>query len=402
VVRILVANDGFADAGGVQSYLEAVVAGLVARGHDLAMLSLDEAPDAGVVREIAGLPRFSVSRDGTDRTLEALRRWSPDVCFSHNMSDLAVDRGLLAVAPVVKFMHGYFGTCISGMKTFGLPVAQPCSRTFGLPCIALYFPRRCGRLSLPALVHDYRWATEQRDLFDSYRAIVVASEHMRREYVRNGADSRKIHTTPLFSSRPASSDGVTGARTASVAFMGRMTTLKGGDVLIRAVAQASSRLAVPIELIMVGDGPQRAEWERLASRLNVRSTFPGWKSGEERWEWVRRSSLLAMPSVWPEPFGLVGLEAAALGIPVMAFDVGGVREWLTPGENGYLVPACPPSASALADRLAAVFEAPDQLCAMRDRAVATARRMSLERHLDRLEVILGDSGERQRADTARR
>ena len=47
--------------------------------------------------------------------------------------------------------------------------------------------------------------------------------------------------------------------------------------------------------------------------------------------------LVAVPSLWPEPFGLVGLDAAALGRPAIAFDVGGIGEWLTDGVNGKLV-----------------------------------------------------------------
>ena len=387
-MRILIANDGFADAGGVQTYLDAVGAGLASRGHEISMLYLDLAPLAGPPSAVEAAHWFSITRDGTDRTIEALRQWKPDACFSHNMSDLDVDRRLLSVAPVIKFMHGYFGTCVGGQKMFRVPTARPCNRTLGASCIALYFPRRCGELSVATMIRHYRWANEQRDLFNRYRAIVVGSEHMRSEYVRNGADERRVHVDPLFSHHEELASRAPDLRTQSVVFIGRMTTLKGGDLLVRAVAEASSRLPKPIELVMVGDGPQRVAWERLASSLQIRSTFVGWRSGEERWGWLRRASLLAVPSVWPEPFGLVGLEAGALGVPAIAFDVGGIREWLTPGENGYLVAADPPRASALADGLVRAFSHPDELIAMRCRAAETAKRMSLERHLDRLEHIL--------------
>ena len=56
-----------------------------------------------------------------------------------------------------------------------------------------------------------------------------------------------------------------------------------------------------------------SEWEALAARLHVKSTFPGWLDGDARQAWLARASVAALPSTWPEPFGLVGLEAAAAG-----------------------------------------------------------------------------------------
>ena len=59
--------------------------------------------------------------------------------------------------------------------------------------------------------------------------------------------------------------------------------------------------------------------------------FHGWVDETQRAALFGGSGVLALPSTWPEPFGLVGLEAAAHGMPAIAFDVGGVREWLVPG-----------------------------------------------------------------------
>ena len=387
-MRVLVANDGFGDAGGVQQYLDACVDELIARGHEVAILHRDPIGlPARVSNSIAAMPQFSVAGAGLDAAIAAAAAWTPDVCYSHNMNVLAVDRRLAGVAPVVKFMHGYSGTCVSGLKRHAFPSARPCNRVFGPACAALFLPRRCGQLSASALVVQYRWTAEQRDLFAAYRAVVVASDHMRREFVRNGADENAVHLNPLFPTCAPIAEPAPMAKAPTVAFLARMTPLKGGDVLIRAAAHAARRLGRTIALTMIGDGPERPLWETLAHGLDVNAVFTGWLDDERRFEEVRRAHLMAVPSVWPEPFGLSGLEAAAQGVPAIAFDVGGIREWLQPGINGVLVDGDPPRASAFGDALAAALVDRDGLAAMRPRALAVAREMTLARHVDRLERL---------------
>jgi glycosyltransferase involved in cell wall biosynthesis len=390
-MRILFANDGFADAGGVHSYLLSVMTGLCERGHDLAYLHGGISAPHGLGPALKTVPCFGTADTALEKAVSDVRAWGPQVIFSHNMGFLDVEQRLLDEWPVVKLMHGYFGTCIGGQKMFALPRCRPCSRRFGAACLALYLPRRCGEFSPRRMLSQYLWARRQNGLFNRYAAVVVASEHMKREYVRNGMKSEAVHVNPLFPTEmPGDGETEPGSNSCdSVLFLGRMTKLKGGDFLIHAVAQASQRLGQTIRLTMAGDGPRRPHWEKLAVRQKVSAVFPGWVTVPERRRLLSSASLLAMPSIWPEPFGLAGLEAASFGLPSIAFDVGGIRQWLTDGCNGWLVPGNPPTVVALADGLVRAFSQPDQLFAMRKGARQTARRMSLAAHLDRLETILG-------------
>ena len=118
------------------------------------------------------------------------------------------------------------------------------------------------------------------------------------------------------------------------------------------------------------------------------SDLTGWLKGDELWRELRSATVLAMPGTWPEPFGLVGLEAGALGVPAIAFDVGGIREWLRPGENGYLVPADPPRAATFGAVLADALRDPARTAAMGPASRRIACEMSLTRHVERVENIL--------------
>jgi glycosyltransferase involved in cell wall biosynthesis len=390
-MRILFANDGLGDAGGVQVYLDAVMSAFAARGHELAIAYCT---DEGAMGEADGeaapisrrLPRFHLAGPEARATLEEIRTWAPDICYSHNMADVDVDRALGGIAPVVKFMHGYFGTCIGGLKTHAFPTPVACDRVYGPACLALYLPRRCGQLNPAAFFRQWRVAESYRDIRVQYAAIVVASEHMRREFVRSGTDPARVKTNPLFPSEPVDPAVSPVPQGSHVVFLGRMTALKGGDLLIRAVHHATARLGRTIRLTMIGDGPRRSEWEALASSLTLPCVFTGWKVGAERWPLVRGASVVAIPSVWPEPFGLVGLEAGALGVPAVAVDVGGIREWLRDGENGIAV-AAPATPRSLGDALASVLGDRDRQAALRAGAHAVAGEMTLASHIDRLEAI---------------
>jgi glycosyltransferase involved in cell wall biosynthesis len=257
------------------------------------------------------------------------------------------------------------------------------------------------------MFHEYDWARRQKALFRDYAAVIVASQHMKDEYARNGMDEGKLHVNPLFPTiaPPEDETPVMKAEPLRVLFLGRMTKLKGGDLLVRAVAEASERLGRKIHLVMAGEGPQRAAWERLATRLHVQADFPGWVTGEEHLQLLKRTSLLAVPSLWPEPFGLVGLEAACFGVPAIAFDVGGIREWLRDGVNGFLVGCRVPNSKAFADGLVRALAQPEQVAGMRHAARATALEMSLHKHLDGVETVLAGAccqnlNERSRQDVS--
>jgi glycosyltransferase involved in cell wall biosynthesis len=72
----------------------------------------------------------------------------------------------------------------------------------------------------------------------------------------------------------------------------------------------------------------------LANRVH----FNGYVPPDEMKNYYGACSVVVMSSVWPEPFGMVGIEAMRYALPVVAFDAGGIKEWLIDGCNGYLVP----------------------------------------------------------------
>jgi glycosyltransferase involved in cell wall biosynthesis len=73
------------------------------------------------------------------------------------------------------------------------------------------------------------------------------------------------------------------------------------------------------------------------------------------------------PSLWPETLGIVGIEALSRGVPVVASDLGGVREWCVDGETGVVVP--PKDPEAISRAVQRLLDDPEQLAAMGRRGI---------------------------------
>ena len=172
------------------------------------------------------------------------------------------------------------------------------------------------------------------------------------------------------------------AERATILFMGRVRPIKGYDVFIRALGELPN-----VRGIMVGDvdNTSAKAIDRLAtdsgcaSRLEVRP----WASRHEIPSLLQSTTLFVFPSICPETLGIVGLEAMAFGVPVVASDVGGVRQWLRHGENGLLVP--PKDHHALAAAIESLINAPETLMRMGKAGLDTVRNGFLvQQHVERL------------------
>jgi D-inositol-3-phosphate glycosyltransferase len=231
--------------------------------------------------------------------------------------------------------------------------------------------------------------------------LVVASTHDERDQLERhyGADLERVQIiTPGVDHRVfVPGDRVAARRHAGlppgpiVLFVGRLQPLKGADLAVRALAQLRERRAT---LVIVGgpSGPhgaaEVASLHELVTELGLehRVRFVAPRPHDQLAEYYRAADVCVVPSR-TESFGLVALEAAACGTPVVAADVGGLRFLVDHGTTGYLVPEREPRAYAeLIDRVLR-----DQSDAMRTQAVARSMRYrwsiaaaQLRRHYDDL------------------
>ncbi|MCQ9204957.1 MAG: glycosyltransferase family 4 protein [Omnitrophica bacterium] len=120
--------------------------------------------------------------------------------------------------------------------------------------------------------------------------------------------------------------------------VGRFVYKKGFDILIKAFNLAVREIQ-EVNLIIAGDGPQRGALEELTQRYNLTNKikFYGWANREELVQLLKGCEFFVSPSR-DEPFGIVIIEALAMGKPVVATRSGGPEEIIKSGINGLLVP----------------------------------------------------------------
>ncbi len=371
-MRLLIANHTSEIVGGAEQYVSVVALALAQRGFEVRLLT-EEAFNA-----VSDGSTFVAAAPGLERQVET---WSPDLVFVQGLLDPRLEAWLVGQFRSVLFAHNYYGTCISGEKRHRNPRLRFCERSFGRACLALYFPLGCGPANAGVFLGGYRSQSARHQILNQYREIVGASAHMKAEFDRNTA--RPVTVAPLFSG-PAAPEPTSSRHASRFAFVGRMTSAKGGHLAIEACASLQASLRESITLDFVGDGPDRARWEELARSRAVDARFHGWLGPEARDEVVRHACALVVPSIWPEPFGLVGLEAARLGVPAVAFDAGGIREWLEDDVTGAL---CAVEADLVASLTRGLSRAREDFTTRRKWGVGAHRsvgRFTLDRHVKAL------------------
>jgi glycosyltransferase involved in cell wall biosynthesis len=167
----------------------------------------------------------------------------------------------------------------------------------------------------------------------------------------------------------------------------RLDHWKGVDVFLRAAARVWNATFVVAGGAVEGREEVAAGLRALARELGIDVRFTEWRYGPERIAELHAAlDVLVLPSVWPEPFGLVLLEAMASGKPVIATRHGGPLEIVADGETGLLV--TPGDAEELAEAMTALVT--DRARRERMGRAARARVESVfdaARHLDAVQRV---------------
>ena len=155
----------------------------------------------------------------------------------------------------------------------------------------------------------------------------------------------------------------------TVVYAGRLKKAKRPDHAVRAFKIVHSRFP-KAELWVIGDGSFKSDLQRMASEGVM---FKGHMNNDERRNSIKRSWVLVNPSV-REGFGLNIVEANALGVPCVAYNVGGLRDAVVDGQTGFLVEAG--NTEALAGQIIRILEDEDLRLTLSQNALSHSKAFS--------------------------
>lgn len=242
--------------------------------------------------------------------------------------------------PSIFTAHNHDPYCPSGTKYF--PTSeQLCTRSMSfLGCTWGHLIDGCGSRRPQNIAHNISSSNRLLEKLKKLRIPVIAnSDYVREQLIKNRFPREQTVTLRYGTALPKS---VTAPLTLEIhqnkriLFAGRIVPDKGLEWLLKALAHTE----VSIHLDIAGEGWDRPRMEKLVNQLglNNRVTWHGWCNSERIDVLYQQCFAIIFPSVWPEPAGLITLEAYARYRPVIASQVGGIPEHLLNGETGILVP----------------------------------------------------------------
>lgn len=385
-MKLLFVHQHLGEFGGAETNVQLAAEELQARGHTVALLysqstGRNEKAWRNTFSECFALP----SKGNVEMVEAVLDRFEPDLVYLHNMPDLAVVAALVeGPIPVVRMVHDHAMYCMRSYK-YNYFTRKTCARALSPYCV---FPCLATLARNPGQRFPVKWVSygaKKKEIQLNHRCsrLIVYSDYLKTELVRNGFSPEKIEICVPIRLRPEEGLVSSFSPRNVILYAGQILRGKGVDVLLEALAKVKSKF----ECIILGDGNHRPHCERLCTRMGLqqRVRFYGYLLPAELKEFYLEASVFVMSSLWPEPFGMAGPEAMRYGVPVVAFDAGGIREWLHNGQNGYLVPW--KDTGAFAARLDELLQDKELACRMGRQGLGMVKHYEAARQINHLEDL---------------
>jgi glycosyltransferase involved in cell wall biosynthesis len=330
-MRILVAHNRYQFSGGEDAVVRDEAELLRFHGHSVELLQQDNDAIHSIRGKLAASASVFYSARSRERMRHAIHDFRPEIVHIHNWFPMLSPSIILEAdackVPVVQTLHNFRMLCANALLYRDGVVCMDCvGKSLSLKGIlhGCYRSSRAGSAIITAAYAFHRMV----HTWDRVDCFIAVSEFQREILVRGGVPADKLVVKPNF----VDSDTWDAAsNTEEVAlFVGRLSKEKG----IRTLLSAWDTGRIPLRLKIIGDGPM-ADEVRACADSNSGVEYLGLQSQEAVYREMAKAKLLVFPSEWLETFGRTVVEAFSQGRPVLAADLGGVRELVENGITGY-------------------------------------------------------------------
>lgn len=352
-MRVLIINDKLTDEGGSEQNILDTAAELRRRNYDVTLSTLPLSK-----KEV----RF-------------------DVVYIHNIFDPDAYLRLSKIAPVVHYVHDHRSYSPS-LSRFHFNSLDICSSKSLTHFLVFSYLERCSTRSVPKLLRTYYTKKKLIKAQNKISKVIANSEFTRDSLIHFGVSKSNIE---LIHPSIRTQESKAGDKTKDkiILFTGRLFIEKGVEYVIRAMEKVDNGI-----LWILGTGWDEERLKELVKELKIehKVKFFGFVDSDKLDDFYQKAYLGVVPSIWPEPFGLSGLRFMSHSKSVVAFDSGGIKDWLKDSETGYLVKRL--DVEQLADKINKLLS--DEKLALemgKNGYHDFQRKFSIKTHVDRLEKV---------------
>lgn len=252
-----------------------------------------------------------------------------DQIYIHKISDYSLLTSLLKAGRTTLFVHDHEYYCPRRSKM----------TYWGRNCHNAFNPVKCAVCTLGLVKKENRIQIFKPLDFESMLKrlrdvdeVIVLSRFMKKTLLQNGFSKDKVKV--IAPKAKKNREGYDDQKASDIVFCGQLVRGKGGMEFLKVLRIIEK---VSLNVMILGSGADIEKMKKYSNNYlsHHKINFKG--KVKNPLVYMRSTRVLAMTSIWQEPFGLVGVEAFSQSTPVVAFNNGGVEDWLSDNFNGYLI-----------------------------------------------------------------
>lgn len=341
-MRILHINDKIENRGGVETNIQQLCDLAPHYKMQMDWLGFYERPE-GFIIKIASKPKQEFYNKNLSNCVEFVKDFCKneaiDIIHVHSISNPKLLNTLFKIKPLVRSMREPRMFC-PGQGKFFRKSERICNITYGLHCFYHAYKEGCCNRHPKRLLKAYKNVEyETKIASNKYAAIFVMSNYMRDEALKVGFKTHTLvlnpHLTPVINEKfliDNSNDTIK-----SLVYVGRLSRTKGVHYAIKSVVTLLEQ-GYKVQFNILGSGHDENYFKSLVPEQHKsKFIFHGWQDRRTTDLILRNAYVVLFPSIYPEAFGISGIEAMMRAKPVVSFDVGGISTWLKDEETGLLV-----------------------------------------------------------------